>query len=87
MKNLIILLSFALTLFLFSSCSETDLGTQVGNAYCDCTEKYKDLAERNECLVKITDDYKVKQEALTEEERKTVQKKVEEVSAACMGIE
>ncbi|MGB0428920.1 MAG: hypothetical protein ACPGLV_00505 [Bacteroidia bacterium] len=87
MKNLPILLSFALALFVFSSCAETDLGTQVGNAYCDCTEKYEDLDERNECLVKVTEDYKVKQEALSEEERKTVQQKVEEVSAACMGGE
>ncbi|MFY0673849.1 MAG: hypothetical protein JXQ87_10605 [Bacteroidia bacterium] len=78
-------LLFGAALFLLASCGETDLGTEIGNAYCDCTEKYEDLTERNDCLVKVTEDYKIKQEALSEEERNKVQKKVEEVSASCLG--
>ena len=76
-------LLFGAALFLFVSCGETDLGTEIGNAYCDCTKKFEDLTERNDCLVKVTEDYKAKQVALSEEEQKKVQKKVEEVSAAC----
>ena len=83
MKIIKTILPIACVLFLVASCAQADLGTEIGNAYCDCTSKYEDMNERNDCLVKVTEDYKVKQEALSEEEKKAVQKKVEEVSAAC----
>lgn len=72
-----------LGLSLFASCSEADLGTQIGNAYCACTKTHSDMAKRNTCLVEVSEKYKAQQEALSEDEKKAVQSKVEEITAGC----
>lgn len=72
-----------LSLSLFASCSEADLGTQIGNAYCDCTKTHDDLVERNACLVEVSEKYKAQQEALSDDEKKSVQAKVEEITKGC----